>query len=81
LGLFGLAFEASVLLMDPGLLPSGGLKAATRRRVRTTTWISAGLVITTMVLVGFHERPALSRAVGVISALGSGGVALWAAIA
>lgn len=80
LALFGLGFAGSVLLMDPALIPSGGLHAGARRFTRTSTSVSVVLVVATMVLVGVHASAAITVVVGIVAALASMGVALWAAV-
>ena len=80
LGLFGLGFAGAVLLMGPELIPSGGLEPAVRRLIRMSTSISAVLVISTMVLVGVHAAAVLILGIGIVAALASMGVALWAAV-
>lgn len=58
LGLFGLGYAGSVLLMEPGLLPSAGLRAATRRCLRTSMW-AAALVIAPWSSSGSTNAPRL----------------------
>lgn len=80
LGLFGLGFAGAVLLMGPELIPSGGLEPAIQRLIRISTSVSAVLVIATMVLVGVHAAAVLTLATGIVAAVASMGVAVWAAV-
>lgn len=79
ISLAGLGYAIAVLTLPAPSLPSR-LPARRRSVLLKTTSASVALTAATLVLVAAHVASTAPLAAGCVAALGSGGVALWAAI-